>query len=46
MYYIYQTKNLIDEKIYVGVHLSNDINNDNYLGSGIHLKRAIKKHGI
>lgn len=46
MYYIYQTKNLIDEKIYVGVHLSNDINNDNYLGSGLHLRRAIKKHGI
>jgi hypothetical protein len=45
MYYIYQTKNLIDEKIYIGVHLSNNIENDKYIGSGLHLKRAIQKYG-
>lgn len=46
MYYIYQTKNLVNNKIYIGVHQSIDIENDKYLGSGKHLERAIKKYGI
>lgn len=45
MYYIYQTINLIDNKIYIGVHLSSDIQNDTYLGSGFYLRRAVKKYG-
>ncbi len=39
---IYKTTNLINNKIYVG---QDSKNNPNYLGSGIHLKRAIKKYG-
>ncbi len=39
---IYKTINLINGKIYVG---QNAKDNPNYLGSGIILKRAIKKYG-
>jgi group I intron endonuclease len=39
---IYKTTNLINEKIYVG---QDSKNNPDYLGSGIYLKRAIKKYG-
>jgi hypothetical protein len=38
---IYKTTNLINGKIYIGQD-SND--NKNYLGSGLKLKRAIKKY--
>jgi len=39
---IYLTTNLINGKKYIGM----DINNDsNYLGSGINIKKAIKKYG-
>jgi group I intron endonuclease len=40
---IYKTTNLINGKIYVG---QDSKNNPKYLGSGIHLKRAIKKYGL
>lgn len=43
--YIYKTTNMINGKFYIGMHTSNDIQNDNYLGSGIALNRAIKKYG-
>lgn len=39
---IYRTKNLINGKMYVG---SDSKNNDNYLGSGKLLNRAIEKYG-
>jgi len=39
---IYKTVNLINNKIYVG---KDSNNNSNYLGSGIILKKAIKKYG-
>jgi group I intron endonuclease len=39
---IYKTTNLINGKIYIGQDSKND---PKYLGSGIFLKRAIKKHG-
>lgn len=41
-YFVYLTTNLIDGKVYAGVH--HGFENDNYLGSGIHLKNAINKH--
>ena len=39
---IYLTTNLINGKKYVGLDMNND---KNYLGSGVHIKRAIKKYG-
>jgi len=41
---VYQTTNKINNKIYIGVHSTSNIN-DGYLGSGVALKRAIKKYG-
>ena len=45
MYYVYKTTNIANNKIYVGVHKSDNIQNDNYLGSGKYLNEAIKKYG-
>jgi|WetSurMetagenome_2_1015567.scaffolds.fasta_scaffold338519_1 hypothetical protein len=44
-FYLYKTTNLINNKIYIGVHASEDIN-DEYLGSGKLLRKSIKKYGI
>lgn len=41
---IYKTTNLINGNVYVGQHYTSA--NDGYLGSGIRIKRAIKKYGI
>jgi len=43
-YIVYKTTNLINKKIYIGIHSTENIN-DGYLGSGTALKRAIAKHG-
>lgn len=40
---IYKTTNLINGKIYVG---KDSFNDPSYLGSGLILSRAIKKHGV
>lgn len=41
---LYRTVNIINSKFYIGVHSSND-KKDKYIGSGVALKRAIKKYG-
>jgi hypothetical protein len=43
-YTIYQTTNLINGKMYIGKHQTEDLN-DKYLGSGLMLLNAIKKYG-
>lgn len=43
-YLVYQTTNKVNEKIYIGVHRTYDVN-DSYLGSGKLLSRAIRKYG-
>lgn len=44
-YLIYKITNLINNKIYIGQHITSNIN-DEYMGSGIYLKRAQEKYGI
>lgn len=44
-YYLYEIKNLINNKIYVGVHKIQDMN-DGYMGSGKVIRSAIEKYGI
>lgn len=45
MYYIYKTTNLVNKKIYIGLHKSDDIENDNYMGSGSAFSKSFKKYG-
>jgi group I intron endonuclease len=43
--YVYLTTNLLDKKQYVGDHSCDNFEKDNYLGSGLYLKRAINEYG-
>jgi len=43
-YTVYKTTNLVNGKIYVGLHVTNDLNDD-YLGSGKQIQAAVKKYG-
>lgn len=44
-YYLYEIKNTVNGKIYVGVHKTKSLS-DGYMGSGKIINLAIKKHGI
>ena len=44
-YLVYKITNNINNKIYIGVHQTKDVNDD-YMGSGKVLKRAINKYGV
>lgn len=44
-YYTYQITNLVNNKIYVGVHETFNLE-DGYMGSGKVIRAAIEKHGI
>lgn len=43
-YTVYKTTNAVTNRYYIGVHKTDD-ENDGYLGSGLVLKRAVKKYG-
>lgn len=43
-YFFYEVKNKLNNKIYYGVHSTTNIR-DGYLGSGVAIKKAIKKYG-
>lgn len=43
-YHLYKITNDINKRVYVGVHKSNNPN-DSYYGSGIAIRKAIKKYG-
>jgi hypothetical protein len=42
---IYKTTNLLDGKFYIGKTTTDRVNDKYYLGSGVHLTRAIKQYG-
>lgn len=44
-HYVYQVTNLVNGKIYVGKHSTQNLD-DGYMGSGKLLNLAIKKHGV
>lgn len=46
MYYtVYKITNLVNNKIYIGMHQTNDLEDD-YMGSGLYLNRAKEQYGL
>lgn len=43
-HYLYKTTNLLNNKFYVGMHSTDNLE-DGYLGSGLRLRRSIRKYG-
>lgn len=46
LHIVYKTTNLINQKIYIGIHKQSDAQFDGYYGSGVVLRFAIEKYGI
>lgn len=44
-YTVYQITNIVNQKIYVGIHITTNLN-DGYLGSGKLIRKAVQKYGI
>ena len=44
-YLVYKITNLKNNKIYIGVHTTTNINDD-YMGSGTNIRQAIQEHGL
>jgi hypothetical protein len=43
-HFIYKTTRTTDGRYYIGMHSTDDMN-DGYLGSGVHLRRSVNRHG-
>jgi len=43
-YIVYKVTNRFDDKFYIGVHATKNVN-DKYMGSGVEIKEALKKYG-